>query len=102
MSDPDPRALREEIGTELGRVVRRWQQLPLDHALSVSGPVRELVQRLADRVAVAQGMPCAPVPDLGPAVLMDQLRVMVFDHGETSLDPAPLAAELTALRRAIG
>lgn len=102
MSDPDPRAAREEIGTELGRVVRRWQQLPLDHALSVSGEVRELVQGLADRVAAVEGMPSGPVPDLGPAVLMDQLRVMVYDHGEAGLDPVPLAAELTALRRAIG
>jgi len=102
MSDPDPRAAREEIGTELGRVVRRWQQLPLDHALSVSPQVRELVQRLADRVATAEGMPITPVPDLGPAVLMDQLRVMVYDHGEAGLDPVPLADELTALRRAIG
>lgn len=103
MNDPDPAAIaREEIGTELGRVVRRWQQLPLDHALSVSPQVRELVQAVADRVAAAEGMPSAPVPDLGPAVLMDQLRVMVFDHGRAGLDPVPLAVELTALRRATG
>ncbi|WP_109473305.1 hypothetical protein [Ornithinimicrobium cavernae] len=102
MSTPDPRAAREVIGTELGRVVRRWQQLPLDHALSVSPQVRGLVQSLADRVATAEGMPRGPVPDLGPAVLMDQLRVMVYDYGEADLDPTVLAAELTALRRAIG
>lgn len=101
MSNPDPRAAREVIGTELGRVVRRWQQLPLDHALSVSPLVREVVQRLADQVATAESMPIAPVPDLGPAVLMDQLRVMVYDYGEAGLDPVLLAAELTALRRAI-
>lgn len=102
MTDPDPRAAREVIGTELERVVRRWQQLPLDHALSVSAQVREVVQALADRVATSTGMPWAPVPDLGPAVLMDQLRVMVYDHAQAGLDPVPLAAELTALRRAIG
>ncbi|USQ79422.1 hypothetical protein NF556_17730 [Ornithinimicrobium faecis] len=102
MSDPDPSAAREEIGTELERVVRRWQQLPLDHALSVSPQVRVLVQHLADRVAEAERMPSGPVPDLGPAVLMDQLRVMVFDHAAAGLDPVPLAAELTTLRRAIG
>jgi hypothetical protein len=100
---PDPHAVAcELIGTELQRVVRRWQQLPLDHALSAAPVVRQLVQAVADRVAVAEGEPCRPVPDLGPAVLMDQLRVMVFDHGVAGLDPEPLAAELTALRRAIG
>lgn len=102
MTSPDPRAAREVIGTELGRVVRRWQQLPLDHALSVSEPVRELIQAIADEVAAAEGMRSGAVPDLGPAVLMDQLRVMVFDHGRVGLDPVPLAAELTTLRRAIG
>ena len=103
MVSPDPHApARELIGTELQRVVRRWQQLPLDHALSVAPTVRELVQSLADRVAAAEGMPCVPVPDLGPAVLVDQLRVMIYDHDRAGLDPEPLAVELTALRRAIG
>ena len=88
-------------GTELERVVRRWQQLPLDHALSVSPQVRDVVQRLADQVAAAESMPIAPVPDLGPAVLMYQLRVMVYDYGEAGLDLVPLAAELTTLRRAL-
>lgn len=103
MNHPDPgAAAHEEIGTELGRVVRRWQQLPLDHALSVSPQVRELVQRLADQVALADGVPAGPVPDLGPAVLMDQLRVMVFDYRQAGLDPFPLADDLAALRRVIG
>ena len=103
MSTPDPRAAaREEVGTELKRVVRRWQQLPLDHALSASPGVHGLVQSLADRVATAEGMPGTPVPDLGPAVLLDQLRVMVYDYGRAGLDPEALAAELTSLRRAIG
>ena len=102
MSTPDPRAAaRAEVGTELRRVVRRWQQLPLDHALSVSPRVREVVQRLADDVARQVGMPITPVPDLGPAVLMDQLQVMVYDHGHAGLDPVPLAAALTALRRSL-
>ena len=52
-------------------MVRRWQQLPLDHALS-SAPV---VRRLLDDLAA----PAGPVPDLGPAVLMDQLTVLVYD-----------------------
>ncbi|MFK5582035.1 hypothetical protein [Serinicoccus sp. LYQ131] len=67
------------VQTELERVVRRWQQLPLDHALSAVPGVRLVVQELADRVATAQGLPCTQVPDLGPAVLMDQLQVMAYD-----------------------
>jgi hypothetical protein len=92
---------QEQVGTELKRVVRRWQQLPLDHALSRSPMVRELVQTLADRVAAASGLQQTEVPDLGPAVLMDQLRVMVHDYRLAGLPPEELAASLTALRRAL-
>ena len=69
----------QEVSTELERVVRRWRQLPLDHALSFAGQVRALVQTLADQAAAATGAPPAEVPDHGPATLMDQLAVMVYD-----------------------
>ena len=88
-------------GTELERVVRRWQQLPLDHALPAVPGVAGGVQALADAVADAQGVPRAPVPDLGPAVLMDQLRVMVYDWRAAGLDEDDLADRLTELRRAL-
>ncbi|NNM46653.1 hypothetical protein [Knoellia koreensis] len=65
----------QEVSTELERVVRRWQQLPLDRALTHVPVVRGLVEELAAHTAPAAG----PVPDLGPATLMDQLRVLVFD-----------------------
>jgi len=65
----------QEVSTELERVVRRWHQLPLDHALTHVPAVRALVDELAARTAPGGG----PVPDLGPATLMDQLRVLVFD-----------------------
>ena len=55
-------------------MVRRWQQLPLDHALSGMPRVRPLLEELAGRA----------VPDLGPAVVMDQLMVLVYDACETS------------------
>ena len=92
-------------------MVRRWHQLPLDHALSYAGPVRSLVQSLADQVAAATGAPDAEVPDLGPATLMDQLTVMVYDAstadaGLDALTSSPalalgstLAGELARLRR---
>jgi len=92
-------AARDHIAIETERVARRWQQLPLGRALSASPIVAAFVQSLADEVAVARGWPARPVPDLGPAVLMDQLQVMLFDHAEAGLDPAPLAERMTTLRR---
>ena len=83
---------------ELGRLVERWQQLPVDQALSRTPAVRPVVQQLADAVADVEGRPRVPVPDLGPGVVIDQLTVMVFDAGQAGLDPA---AELVALRRAL-
>jgi hypothetical protein len=63
-----------------------------------------LVQTLADRVAGWRGRPVQPVPDLGPAVVMDQLAVMVFDAcaADPAPDPAGLASELSAIRRPLG
>lgn len=60
-------------------MVERWHQLPLDHALSCMPSVHLVVQQLADRVAGERGVDPLEVPDLGPAVLMDQLAVMVRD-----------------------
>ena len=87
-----------EVATELQRVVERWRQLPLDHAFSYAGRVRALVQSLADGVAEANGDPTSAVPDCGPATLMDQLTVMVYDASAdalTSAVPAPAALTST-------
>jgi hypothetical protein len=81
---------------ELQRVVERWQQLPLDQALSRMPVVRPVVQRLADAVADAEGRTPTLVPDLGPGTVMDQLTVMVYDAGRAGLDPEP---DLERLRR---
>lgn len=89
------------VRAELERVVRRWQQLPLDRALPAVPAVVAVVQGLADEVSDICGVPRAPVPDLGPAVLMDQLRVMVFDWRAAGLPPAELGERLTGLRRAL-
>jgi hypothetical protein len=89
-------------------VVQRWRELPLDRALSYAGRVRALVQSLADGVAQARGLSPAVVPDCGPATLMDQLTVMVYDASVISKTstgvttrPTPLAQDLTALRRSL-
>ena len=96
MTAPD-----ESVGAELERVVRRWQQLPLDRALSAVPEVHEVVQALADEVARATGRAVLPVPSLGPAVLMDQLAVMVYDWRAAGLPEGDLAQRLTALRRSL-
>jgi hypothetical protein len=92
-----------EVSDELRRVVGRWQQLPLDHALSRMPSAGALVQALADRVAAARGLSPQPVPDLGPAVVMDQLSVMVFDLFRVApgTDPAGVLAELAGIRRSL-
>lgn len=94
----DPRAV---VDTELERVVRRWHQLPLDRALPAVPALAALVQHLADEGQVALGERPAPVPDLGPAALLDQLRVVVHDYAEAGLSLTDLAAALTALRRSL-
>ena len=83
-------------------MVQRWRQLPLDRALSYSGRVRALVQSLADGVAQATGVPASVVSDCGPATLMDQLTVMVYDvnaAATTSGRVSTLAQDLVSLRR---
>jgi hypothetical protein len=82
----------QEVSEELQRVVRRWQQLPLDHALARMPQVRQLLDDLAGRYA--------PVPDLGPAVVMDQLTVLVYDACEAG-DAEPLPGRLAQLRRTL-
>lgn len=83
----------QEISQELGRVVQRWQQLPLDHAQSCMPPLRHLLDDLA-------GGPEGRVPDLGPAVAMDQLTVLVYDACEAGRS-AMLGARLRDLLRSL-
>ncbi len=81
--------ISEEVATELDRAVRRWQQLPVDRAVEVLPGVHALMDDLAGE----------PLPDLGPAVVMDQLRVVVYDACVTGVEgPADLPRRLAALR----
>ena len=88
----------QEVSDELRRVVERWHQMPLDHALSSVPGLRAVVEALAGE----------PVADLGPAVLMDQLTVMVHDtccdaveSGRTQGWPGQLTGQLAGLRRSL-
>lgn len=91
------------VSDELERVVARWHQLPRGRALSRVPGVRELVQSLADEVASCRGEAPAPVPDLGPATLMNQLEVMVFDLfvGQPEMNPVVVTERLSGIRRTL-
>ncbi|OFE14713.1 hypothetical protein BA895_08440 [Humibacillus sp. DSM 29435] len=92
-----------EVADELERVVARWHQLPLDHALSRAPAVRDVVQSLADEVAGCRRRPPSRVPDLGPATLMHQLQVMVFDlfAGRPDTSSAWVTERLSGIRRSL-
>lgn len=61
------------------------------------------VQRLADLVAEARGGHARQVPDLGPATVMDQLTVLVWDYCATQphAKAAELANELSGIRKGL-
>ena len=82
-------------------MVRRWQQLPLDHALARVPAVRLLLADLGESTSPATAA-TIPVPDLGPAVVMDQLTVLVYDAcAAPGGAPADLAPRLADLRRSL-
>ena len=79
----------EEVATEVDRAVRRWQQLPLDRAV---GALPGLLGVLGDLAG-------QPLPDLGPEVAMDQLKVIVHDAcADGSVRPEDLRDRLATLR----
>ncbi len=89
--------MAQDVQLELQRVVDRWRQLPIDSALRCLPAVRERVGRLA---TLGSGNGATVPPDLGPAVVMDQLTVVLYDASAVpGSDPAGLAADLVALRR---
>ena len=83
-------------------MVQRWRQLPLDHALSCVPAVRALLDELA-LLPTSPGKDTsgAVVPDLGPAVLMDQLAVLVYDACLAGVASADLTGRLVDLRRTL-
>lgn len=92
-----PRPLPTGVAAELRRVTDRWRALPLADAERRTATVRTLLDGLAASTAPDAG----PVPDLGPAVLPDQLAVLIQDAAAAGEDPDVLEARLAALRRAL-
>ena len=86
---------------EVRRIVRRWQELEPAADSAAADRVRAFAQQLADATHRSHGDEPVPLPDLGPAVLIDQLRVTVHDAQQIG-DEVDLAAGLTELRRTIG
>jgi hypothetical protein len=72
----NPDVVPEDARRELDRIRTRWAQLPLERAEGALPVVRDLLGVLAARTAGATG---ATVPDLGPALVPDQLAVLVWD-----------------------
>jgi len=82
---------------ELDRIRRRWAQLPVDRAQARMPVLRLLLADLAPRSAPVP----APVPDLGPAVVVDQVAVLVWDaYAAGGGDGIP--QRLTAARHELG
>ncbi|YAL82742.1 hypothetical protein ACMYYO_12545 [Dermacoccaceae bacterium W4C1] len=88
----------DAVGTELERVARRWQNLPLDHALSHVPAVLALSTELAQ---AADPTRAGALPDLGPATALDQLRVTVYDAFARGSAPPDVLERLVGLRRTI-
>jgi hypothetical protein len=95
-----PDVVPADARVELDRLRRRWGELPLDTAQARMPLLRRLVEDLTDRWADELGRPLPAVPDLGPAAVVDQLTVVVWDAYATGRGDGipPLLAEL---RRAL-
>lgn len=82
-----------EARVELDRIRRRWGELPLERAEAGMPSLRRLLADLTPHSAA--------VPDLGPAVVVDQLAVLVWDaYAARRGDGIP--EQLAAARRELG
>jgi hypothetical protein len=109
--------LAPEARIELDRIRRRWAELPIDRAEARMPLLRRLLTDLAslsprllakNPLAEAHSGPVevgasheVEVPDLGPAAVVDQLAVLVWDayangHGDG------IPQLLTGIRRELG
>ncbi len=87
---PGP-ALPVAVEAELRRIALRWAQLAFASAADRMPLVHSVVEALAGE----------PVPDLGPAVVIDQLRVVAYDACVAGAHEADIATRLVALRRSL-
>ena len=113
---PGTDVVAPEARVELDRIRRRWSELPLDRAESRMPVLRRLLADLAPRSfpliadhpprtaaerPAEVGDPQSVVPDLGPAVVVDQVAVLVWDaYAAGRGDGIPQL--LTEVRRELG
>ncbi len=85
------------------RVVDRWHQLPIDHALLVCRPCGPSSRAWLTERPPSAAAAVRPVPDLGPAVLMDQLVVVLHDlfEADPDADAPAVSLELSGIRRSL-
>ncbi len=86
------------VQDELERLGERWRQLPATQALAFAAELRALAQNLADGLADQSGARRAVLGDLGPAVALDQVTVLVYDAAAAGLGEG-LGEQLRDLRR---
>ena len=87
-----------EARVELDRIRRRWSELPVERADAGMPLLRRLLADLGERSAPSA---TDQVPDLGPAVAVDQLAVLVWDAYAAGRGHG-IPERLTALRRDLG
>ncbi|MGL5819518.1 MAG: hypothetical protein ACRCYR_18295 [Phycicoccus sp.] len=86
-----------EARVELERIRRRWAELPVARASDAAPQVSAVVAELAARTA---GDTVGPPADLGPATLVDQLAVLVWDAYALGC-AGDIPEKLAALRRVL-
>lgn len=98
MTQPTPS--HDPFDTELERVVRRLQALPVPWADGVAPAVLDVVQTLADAHADAARVP-RRVMDLDERSLAPALRAVAFDARRAGVDVEALAPALAQVRRTL-
>jgi hypothetical protein len=79
----------ERLADRLRMLGPRWAARGNAADAAPVAAVRDVLQRLADLAARAEGEPCRPVPDIGLHALADQLLVLARDATAAG-DPATL------------
>lgn len=97
LGDPVP----DEVRRDLRRIADRWLVLPVGDAVGAAAAVRRAAQRLVEATAAAAETDGGRLPDLGPAVVVDQLVVTVFDACAAGVPGAEVAAVVADLRRSL-
>jgi hypothetical protein len=95
--DPVP----DEVRRDLRRIADRWITLPVGDAVGAAASLRRTAAGLVEATAVAAGADPADLPDLGPAVVVDQFVVAVYDACAAGVDRAEVSSVVAEARRSL-